>query len=75
MCQIAHSQIGQLSFEFSNPERAAWLMRDFLTKSVKKTNQTLVKNMLLKLKKFKVGFVEVEDVAQHMLDKQKVGKS
>ena len=74
MRQIAHSQIGRLSFEFSNPERAAWLMRDYLIRSVKKTKQTLVKNLLLKLKNYKVGFEEVEDIAQHMVDQQKVGK-
>jgi hypothetical protein len=73
MRQITHSQIQHLSLEFSNPERAAWLMRDFLNKSVKKTNQTLTKNLLIKLKNVKVGFVEVEEIAQHMLRQQKIG--
>jgi hypothetical protein len=73
MRQIVHSQIQHLSFEFSNPERAAWLMRDFLNKTVKKTNQTLTKNLLLKVKNLKVGFEEIEDIAEHMLEQQKGG--
>ena len=73
MRTIAHSQIRQLSLEFSNPERAAWLMRDFLNKSLKKTNQTLTKNLLLKVKTLRVGFEEVEDIAEHLLEKQKGG--
>ena len=48
-------------------------MRDFLNKSIKKTNQTLTKNLLQKLVKVKVGFEEVEEIAQHLLDQQKGG--
>ena len=73
MRQIVHSQIHQLSLEFSNPERAAWLMRDFFNKTVKKTNQTLTKNLLLRVKSLKVGFEEIEDIADHMLEQQKGG--
>ena len=72
MRQIAHSRIYQLSFEYTNPERAAWLMRDFLSNSIRKTNQTLSKNLFLKLKLLKVGFTEVEDIAEHMIRQQKV---
>ena len=73
MRPIAHSQIQQLSLEYSNPERAAWLMRDFLNKSIKKTNQTLTKNLLLRVKNLKVGFEEIEDIADHMIEQQKGG--
>ena len=72
MRQIAHCQINNFSFEFTNPERAAWLMRDFLNKTVKKTNQTLTKNLLTKLRKLKVGLKEVEEIAGHLLDQHKV---
>ena len=74
MRQIAHSHIYHLSFEFSNPESAAWLMRDFLNTSTRKTKQTLTRNLLLKLKNIKVGVDEVEDISEHLIGQQKSGK-
>ena len=71
MRQIAHSRIYQLSLECTNPEKVARLMRDFLSKSIKKSTQTLTKNLLLKLKTFKVGFAEVEQVAEQLINYQK----
>ena len=71
MRQIAHSQIEQLSLEFTNPKKASWLMRDYLSNTIRKTNQVLTRNLLSKLKAMKVGFVEVEDIADHMLNQQK----
>ena len=74
MRQIANSHICHLSFEFTNPERAAWLMRDFLNSSTRKTKQTLTRNLFLKLKNIKVSFTEVEDIAEHLIGQQKSGK-
>ena len=74
MRQIAHSHIYHLSFEFSNPERAAWLMRDFLNTSTRKTKQSLTRNLLLKLKNIKVGLDEVEDISEHLIGQQKSGQ-
>ena len=48
-------------------------MRDFLTSSIRKTNQTLTKNLFLKLRDLKVGFTEVEDIAEHLIKQQKGG--
>ena len=74
MRQTAHSQIFRLSFEYSNPERAAWLMRDFLSKAIKKSKKTLTKNLFLKLKNLKVGFTDVENIAEHLIEQQDGGK-
>ena len=71
MRQIAHSHISHLSCEFTNPERASWLMRDFISNAIRKTKQTLTRNLFLRLKNLNVGFKEVEDIAEHLINQQK----
>ena len=74
MRQIAHSRIFHLSFEYTNPERAAWLMRNFMSNTIRKTKQTLLINLFMKLKNVKVGLKEVEDISEHMMSQQKAGE-
>ena len=75
MRQIAYSRIDHLSEEFSNPSRAARLMRDYLSKTIWRTQQTLTKNLLLKLKSYKVGFNDVELIANRMCKQKKCAKN
>ena len=74
MRQIAYSQIDYLSKEFSNPFRAKRLMRDYLKDAIKVTTDTLRKDMMFRFFRSRVGFKEVEQVADQMVKQQKSSK-
>ena len=71
MRKIAYSRIEQISYNFTNPMRASRLMRDFISCAMKVTNSVLTKNVLLKFRDHRVGFREVEDMAERLLSQQK----
>ena len=71
MRKIACSLIEQLSFNYTNPTRASRLMRDYLSCAIRVTNATLTKNMMMKFRNHKVGFREVEEIADKLLSQQK----
>ena len=71
MRPIAYNHISYLSTEFTNPSRAAWLMRDYMEKAIKLTRETVNKDTILKFKKNRVGFKDVEDIAKSLVLKQK----
>ena len=71
MRPIAYNKLFYLSNEFTNPKRALWLMRDYMEKAIKLTSETMNKDTILKFKKTRVGFKDVEDMAQCLLNKQK----
>ena len=73
MRPIAYNQIHHLSFEFTNPTRASWLMRDYMRKAIMLSNQTMIKNTIMKFNKLKIGFNDVEKVAEGLVNKQKHG--
>jgi hypothetical protein len=67
MRTIAFSQINNLSNEFSNPMRASWLMRDYMSKAIKLSRSTMTKNLVLKFRNANIGFKEVRQVAEHIV--------
>ena len=71
MCQIAYSHIAELSKEFSNPMWAKRLMRDYLNDAIRVTTDTIRKDMILRFLQSKVGFKEVEQVAEQMVKQLK----
>ena len=71
MRPIAYNQLFFLSNEFTNPMRAFWLMRDYMEKAIKLTSETMAKDTILRFKKTRVGFKDVEDVAESQVNKQK----
>ena len=71
MRPIAYNHLNHLSNEFTNPSRAFWLMRDYVRKAIKLTNDTMTKNTILKFKNAKIGLKDVEDVASSMKRKMK----
>ena len=71
MRRIAYSLIEDLSFNYTNPDRASRLMRNFLSQAMLVTKATLTKNVLLNYRDCKVGFKEVEEIAERLLNQQK----
>ena len=71
MNPFAYNQIFHLSHEFTNPERASWLMRDYMKKAIKLTNYTMTKNTIIKCNKYKVGLNDVEEIAESLVNKMK----
>ena len=71
MNPIAYNLIHHLSNEFTNPERASRLMRDYMKKAIKLSNTTMVKDTILKFNKSKVGFKDIEEIAESVLSKLK----
>ena len=71
MRQIAYSQIESLSREFSNPMWANRLMRDYVKDAIKVTTDTVRKDMILRFLRSRVGFKEVEQIAEQMVKQQK----
>ena len=71
MRPIAYNRILNLSNEFTNPKRAAWLMRDYLKNAIKLTNNTLTKDLMLKHKNERVGLRDVEEIAESVVFKMK----
>ena len=64
----AYNQIYHLSNEFSNPARASWLMRDYMKKAIKLSNNTMTKDTMLKFNKSKVGLKDVENIAESVMN-------
>ena len=60
-----------ISNEFSNPNGASRLMRDYIKSAIKVTTDTLRKDMFLKFSQARVGFKEVELVAEHLMKQHK----
>ena len=71
MRPIAYNQIILLSNELTNPTRASWLMRDYMKKAIQLTKNTVNKNTILKFNKAKVGFKDVENIAECVVSKLK----
>ena len=71
MRPIAYNHISYLSTEFTNPSRAAWLMRDYMEKAIKLSKETVNKDTILKFKKNKIGFKDTEEIAKVLVSKQK----
>ena len=71
MNPIAYNLIHHLSNEFTNPERASRLMRDYMKKAIKLSNTTMTKDTILKFNKSKVGLKDVEDIGESVLSKMK----
>ena len=71
MRPIAYNQIHHLSYEFTNPERASSLMRDYVKKASKLTNDTMIKDTILKFNQSKIGLKDVEDIADSVMNKLK----
>ena len=71
MRKIAYRQIEQISWNYTNPMRASRLMRDYLSFTIKVTNSTLTKNMLLNFRNNKVGFREVEEMPKGFFSSRK----
>ena len=71
MRPIAYNQLYYFSNEFTNPKRAFWLMRDYMEKAIKLTSETMNKDTILKCKKARVGFKDVEDIANTLVNKYK----
>ena len=73
MRPIAFYQIQHLSYELTNPSRAAWLMRDYMRKAILVSNTTMTKDTILKFNKARIGFNDVERIAEQVVNKQKSG--
>ena len=71
MNPIAYNLIHHLSNEFTNPERASRLMRDYMKKAIKLSNTTMTKDTIFKFNQSKVGLKDVEDIAESVLSKMK----
>ena len=71
MRQIAYSRLDYLSHEYSNPMWANRLMRDYLKDAIKVTTDTLSKDRIHRFHQSKVGFKEVEQIAEQMVKQQK----
>ena len=73
MRPIAYNYIYHLSNELTNPPRAAWLMRDYMRKAILVSNTTMTKDTILKFNKARIGFNDVERIAEQVVNKQKSG--
>ena len=71
MRPIAYNQLNILSNEFTNPMWAFWLMRDYMEKAIKLTSETMAKDTILRFKKNRVGFKDVENMAESLVNKHK----
>ena len=71
MRPIAFNHIFQLSNELTNPERATWLMRDYMKKAIKLSKNTVNKDTILLFNKSRVGHKDVEDIAESLVYKMK----
>ena len=73
MRPIAYNHIFNLSNEFTNPSRASWLMRDYMEKAIKLAKETLTKDIIFKFNKTRIGFKDIEEIAESLVNKQKSG--
>ena len=74
MRQIAYSRIEHLSYEFSNPMWASRLMREYMSKAIRLTKDTMTKDVLMKFRNSRVGFREVHQIAEQMVGQFKSSK-
>ena len=73
MRPIAYNHIYHLSNELTNPARATWLMRDYMRKAIMLSNHTMTKDTIFKFMKARIGFKDVEKIAENIIYKQKSG--
>ena len=73
MRPIAYNQLFYLSNEFTNPKRAFWLMRDYMEKAIRLSSETMAKDTILRLMKNRVGFKDVENMAESLVNKHTSG--
>ena len=71
MRPIAYNHIFHLSKEFTNPERASWLMRDYMKKAIQLSKNTMTKDTILRFNKSKIGLKDVEQIADSIVYKMK----
>ena len=69
-----YSQICQLAHQYLHPERAFWLMKDYVTKTLAHTKATCVKNMMEKFVRNRIPLREVKDLVANVVINMKSEK-